>query len=833
MGDGSHPGGSVCALFVCCVCRRSVPLAGQSTVCTMNIPGSAKRIYKHKKPEFLSRAQTNTDEDVKSAKECCAAFPVTSQRNERHQQGKVRLHPAVKGSRTTATGKYGALSPSPFTPWSVDGNSREASQYTESDCGGASEASTTYGNVKKVAMGRAQITATLPETFAHQYAWFPKEKNDAYISDVWSSVQEGSTVPSSGALNPSTALASAPCSNILQDRLPIPLASLILSTPFPSLNISTPHIAGIVEAESPGRSGGGAADGEACNRSNAANLEECDDSNEYYSMAGSHLSFTFAQMGGGLQSNESHALRTPSPRPQRSGNAPTNVNAELNDVSCSRIGLARTLTLERTVSCGTISPPPMTDVYKALLTQFSERLMRQVVHGSTTDLPLCISCWISALAGQKDATTIAMKDLAKLMEVAEIPDELEVQPSGYHVDKSNCKEQQDRQSGVFDLQQQESLERLSIEVDEAESHLAHISWAHLEVADEMLPDLKAQREETSRKIIEVSIRTTAYQTKAFYEVAETAAALEKSIQNMSQSYTLARSTRATSLAFPINTKGSIGTIARLRLGKVAPNTPKQTQVVATPATNKEAVPAISEDKEDSKDRSDVSCCGAGEFTALTTMQQQVCLHFTRGLLDKRQGFVSTTEINNACGYLLLLLQHLIEWHNINTSSVILHPNGERSTIELKKMRSAPPDAPNITVDFFIKDNFFSRKTFDKACFGVASCVREITVWMGRRLQQLRECVERSERGDRSETAANADTRAEVVKHGWVTPSSPPFAIKGEKVGGLSVRYGEVSDGEWTAAMRNLLDVVHWCVVVSCEVNDLQQMLFERDESSSS
>ncbi|KEG10301.1 hypothetical protein DQ04_03911000 [Trypanosoma grayi] len=206
--------------------------------------------------------------------------------------------------------------------------------------------------------------------------------------------------------------------------------------------------------------------------------------------------------------------------------------------------------------------------------------------------------------------------------------------------------------------------------------------------------------------------------------------------------------------------------------------------------------------------------------------------YTRSLLGSREEYVSVAEINNACGSLLRLLQHLIDWHRIPVQNSALRPNGEQSTVEAITARGSPLKVSRRVADFFINEKFFAWKTFGTGCSIVTSCVLEIVSWMTDRLQLLADDVRQHlarEEDENSPVDSSVSSCAAAVLQS-LTPPTPPYVVTQDRVDGFSVRHGDVSDELWTIAIKKLLAVVQWCVMASRDVDSLQRLLGEEGDS---
>nr|CCD16362.1 unnamed protein product [Trypanosoma congolense IL3000] len=834
MGGTDRSGLTVCDLLVCCRCRRTVPLEGNTVECTAMCPDALKADPPRSPTGGLWetwRKNRGCRKEAEAA-QVKASSPSTGEQEGQQQR---TLHPAIKCSRVTATGKYSALSPSPFSPWvGRKGDAGGGSGYNDSGCDADPKVSRSYDDASRVADIRAHLTVSLPLIFSHQYAWFSHERNGTYLDNLWKGVQRDNTA--SVPFSPASPTSST-WEHFLQrgsrnnKSVSLPLASLIALPPIAEVNVMTHRSPGTGASDTAVATAEGDAVEDLCSHGDSV-------INERGNEESIHQSEIIASPITIVCPKSPVTFPVSPPRRTPQGNA---AQASATSSPCAMVGERQAIVASDAKGSGTqlgfpipwrmgvevyddALSPDLSSVCKSSLAQFSQRLMRQVVHGSMTDLPLCLHCWTDSLKKQKESVSNSMLDAACLMGVAPILGKQEVTLDGCHLVKDGLDERRWSQQRIDNAQQQEMLARLSIRVDEADARAMIITNAQQEVAEVSLPTVRGKLEVTSRKLVESAQRSNANDVRGFFEIDDAIDGFKASARNALYSRSFVCNTSAMLLAFPINTRGTVGTIAGLRLGKYPSASQKRKD---TTASNSHAsvgsAPATEGGVGDLNRRAGL-CETGNEFVTTVRMQQQLQVCYTRGLLDKRPDFVSVAEINNACGYLLLLLQHLIDWHKINIRSIVLHPNGEHSTVDVLSINSVTQEVSKTTVEFFIKEKFFAWKTFGKGCVAVANCVREITVWMKLRLRQMLECVQRSGEEGRSSSGEGAGAAESPI------PITPPYVISEDKVDGFSLRHGEVSDDVWTIAMKKLLAVVQWCVVVSRDMDELRENLLEGNEN---
>lgn len=165
--------------------------------------------------------------------------------------------------------------------------------------------------------------------------------------------------------------------------------------------------------------------------------------------------------------------------------------------------------------------------------------------------------------------------------------------------------------------------------------------------------------------------------------------------------------------------------------------------------------------------------------------------------------VSNEEINVGCGYLIELVLLLATISKVHLcQNVVLIPAGSTSTIELY-----PPigkKGKKETFDLFINTKFFAWKTFGPAWVILAACVQDIVNSYERKALKLKQRVlDLRQREERRGCALPA----------IVVPTLPALPVQRDLVGGYSIKHNATSDENWTTAVRHLLTLVQWCVMI--------------------
>lgn len=452
-------------------------------------------------------------------------------------------------------------------------------------------------------------------------------------------------------------------------------------------------------------------------------------------------------------------------------------------------------------------------------------MMRCVVRASQTDIPLCVRCWTKALEREQRRTVRIMDDVVSFSALPESLDDTSVVlcycpqtgkscttdktplipfPKLYTTSHDNTLLCEDAKDASV-VQQQESRNRLEMEVWEAEAR-ARLIEAACDAIHRALALLATQREAIHAEWETAAAVNNAQQVVSFFDEEDMVARAATRRLNAERSYAWLLRTHAMRLAFPIDTSGPVAMIAGLRLGySVCPSSSRRRSPAVQPRS------AGSTPPRPSVYASELN--GSGEATALLNFLH-VQQEYTRTLLGSHNDTVSVAEINHACGFLLLLLQHMIDRHHIDVQGSVLRPNGEESRVEAITVRGTLSRATHRLADFFICENFFRWKSFGAACVTVASCVREISEWMEEHLGKLRGAVQ-----------SRMGFSASVVLRS-LGPTTPPHQIAQDQVDGFPVRHGDVSNEVWTLGMKKLLEVVQWCTLASRDVDSLQHLLEE-------
>eukprot|EP00658_Telonema_sp_P-2_P042209 TRINITY_DN3027_c0_g1_i3.p1 TRINITY_DN3027_c0_g1~~TRINITY_DN3027_c0_g1_i3.p1 ORF type:complete len:771 (-),score=133.27 TRINITY_DN3027_c0_g1_i3:58-2370(-) len=173
--------------------------------------------------------------------------------------------------------------------------------------------------------------------------------------------------------------------------------------------------------------------------------------------------------------------------------------------------------------------------------------------------------------------------------------------------------------------------------------------------------------------------------------------------------------------------------------------------------------------------------------------------------------VSNEEINIGCGYLLELVALLANLSKAHlTQNVVLIPAGSASIIELH-----PPvgkKGKKESFDLFINTKFFVWKTFGSAWVVLAACVQDIVNAYERKALKLKQRV--LDLRQREETHGSNSSSASLASSPLlVVPTLPALPVQKDLVGGYSIKYNSTSDEDWTTAVRHLLTLLQWCIMI--------------------
>ncbi|KAG8339321.1 hypothetical protein TRVL_09851 [Trypanosoma vivax] len=744
-------------------------------------------------------------------------------------------HPSISGSRATAAGRYGPLLPSPFSPWLSE-------RYGELKCGrfdvcennrcADGKFVTTSSNTslqKGTLMGEySQIASSLPPCYVHQHAWMRDADGNAYTQGLWESFNACGSSPA--APRPQTYPANTHTGLGQSRNEPLAsalLRSLMFSSNPVSVSMSSPLTGDLLPLRMDNALGDGSI--------SPSSVNICGNSSDGNRQPGSET----AQCEKGQQTMPTSTPITAGAEPSTHSPLSPSLSAKLPPKADSvrsavvvsgrnchqdeklagvaderKVGVASHSRPSSPVAGPDAAQPHPWPVSKSsrntFIAQFSQHAMRRVVHLTNTDLPLCLHCWSAALENRQSNAVRIMQDSSILAAL-----------TNASVESVTCS-----------VDEQEALERLQVVVLEAEERLLLINTCRQMLNNEVLPHLLSHEELISRRLHEASGALNGNYARTMFETDDALEALQQREQNMINSCAYACSTRGLMLAFPISTRGSVGTVAGLRLGKYNADSAKR-NLDAEPVFDPMANTAITTSSQSTQTSVRLTSGSSGglcvrvpsdggstsDFATLFRMTQQQQQCYLRGLLEKRPDVVSVMEINNACGYLLLLLVSLAKRYNIEVRGVVLHPNGEQSKVEIISVRDTTLEVTRHFADFFIKEQFFAWKTFGAACVAVAGYVREMARWMSQELKRLQERAQKST----AAACSGVDARAETV---WtpLSTSTPPYVITKDQIDGFPLRHGSVSDEQWTVAMKKLLAVVQWCVLASRDVDELRERL---------
>ncbi|RNF04233.1 hypothetical protein TraAM80_05500 [Trypanosoma rangeli] len=864
----------VCAVFTCCVCRRTVQLDGKNVACHKSlVTPTARRLLSPFSTSTLpaggflmsSRASSRLDDEESERRrirdrhmgalhkveeawsrqeereqQTCLEEPcdVVGKRELQETLRRQRLHPAIKGSLLSAAGKYAPLAPSPLSPWL---NERHALLKKDLRPMRVSTPPAMSSDMRRTTRAQSRMVTRLSPFFVYQYEWLATEELAVYIQELWRMLYDGPVPPPrpSSQLTvqraefcsnqPTVAAIAAPAFTVTppsgtHQREPIRLVSqLSLPTTCDTLPVS------------------------AVGRTQSLSVLS-----EDISAFHPHVSFT--------SENAVHlhiGLTTGQAVPYSPRILHTRKITSMTPHAAELPGAANTTAVQRARAAGGASPMatissssrkscPASPSREAFLSNFARKLLCLVVHKSRTDVPLCMSCWKDSLESQQKETTRTMEDVTALTAVYTNPDANSIilcfcrrlQREAARVGAQNSftrrlgitnddgkpleRQQHSEADNVLacvaaaqkDVVRQESLHRLQVEVWEKEEKSRLVVKSRQALQGELTALLK-RRTAVKAEWEMVTAKHNAQQVVSFFNLEDAASGVSLRTQHAACSYRWMSKMHAMSLAFPIDISGAVATIAGLRLGKCSASASSRSRSLTW--TSHEFVSASSSESGSAVEMD--RCVESTVLMNLLYMQQE----YSRSLLGSRNDSVSVAEINQACGYLLLLLKHIKEHHRIPLEKYVLRLNGEQSTVEVVSARGSPPQMTCRSSDFFICEKLFSWKTFGAACVTVASFVQELVMWMQDRLLGLREAVHR-----------RLTEEVAAVHSAWVSSATPvleslvpaeaPYVIMQDKVDGFPVCHSDVSEELWTLGMKKLLEVVRWCVAASRNVDELQRVL---------
>ncbi|ESL08151.1 hypothetical protein TRSC58_04150 [Trypanosoma rangeli SC58] len=864
----------VCAVFTCCVCRRTVQLDGKNVAChksfaapTARRPLSSLSTSTLPAGGFLmsSRASSHLDDEEgerrrirdrymgnlhkfeeawsrqeQQEQQTCLEEPcdVVSKRELQETLRRQKLHPAIKGSLLSAGGKYAPLAPSPLSPWL---NERHALLKKDLRPVRVSTPPAMASDMRRTTMAQTRMVTRLSPFFVYQYEWLATEELAVYMQELWRMFHDGPVPPprSSSQLTvqraelcwtqPTVAAVPAPAftvtpSSRTHQREPVRLVSQ-LSLPSACDTLPVPAV---------------------------ARTQSFSVLSEDISAFHPHASFTSenaVHLHIGLITGQT---APPSPRIFH-----TRKITSMAPHAAELLGAANTTAGQRAGAAGGASPMVVASSSsrnscsaspsrEAFLSNFARTLLCLVVHKSCTDVPLCMSCWKDSLEAQQKETTRTMEDVTALTAVSANPDANSVilcfcrrlQREAARIEAQNSftpqlgitddggKPLERRQpleadnalacvaAAQNDIVLRESLHRLQVEVWEKEEKSRLVVKARQALQGELAALLK-QRVAIRAEWEMETAKHNAQQVVLFFGLEDAASGVSLRTQHAVCSYRWMSKMHAMSLAFPIDISGAVATIAGLRLGKCSASASSRKRSLT--GTLHEFVSASSSESGSAAEMD--RCVESAVLMNLLHMQQE----YARSLLGSRNDSVSVAEINQACGYLLLLLKHIKEHHRIPLDKYVLRPNGEQSTVEVVSARGSPPQITCRSSDFFICEKLFSWRTFGAACVTVASFVQELVTWIQDRLLGLREAVRRRLTEEVAAVHSAWVSSATAVLESPV-PAEAPYVIQQDKVDGFPVRHSDVSEELWTLGMKKLLEVVRWCVAASGNVDELQRVL---------
>ncbi|EKF27341.1 hypothetical protein MOQ_008939 [Trypanosoma cruzi marinkellei] len=872
---------SVCTSFACCMCRHTVSLDGQNMASQKNLTvSSAHRLSLSASPPhssiggFLmsSRTTRHLDDEAKERRRrlrddqmsVLHKFEEEIQQLEEQEQKissqekieleddweqretlrRQKLHPAIKGSLLSAAGKYAPLAPSPLSPWLKEEYAvlRKNTSLVRS---GRPQA-TTLGTKRKTYAQDRMVTRLTP-FFIYQYEWFAPEDPAMYMQELWRMFYNGPVPPpqpsskltvqhtefrSEQPLPQATATPYAAAmqmsathrraSTQTASELPLPPADVLVSPLCPFTCVEP---------------------------SSVVSGDETFVFSPQMSVAAGHVLPPYiSQLPAQATAKLPHSARIlnmhkiKSMLPHAGGNYATMIPTAAQKAGTTSVASS----LTAVSSPGQPCLPSLSR--EAFLFEFSRCLMCLVVHKSRTNVPLCARCWKDSLETQQKETTRIMEDIVALSAVSANPDAksfILCFCSGHKRDAASDKPHLSITGGVSvtdcndatsesrqlshsdnkheianttenDVISQESLYRLQIEVWEVEAKSRLMTKACHILHDE-LTVLSKQRTAVKLEWDAAIAKYNARKVASFFDVEDAASGASLRMQLAACSCTWMSKLHAMSLAFPIDTSGTVATIAGFRLGKCPTATPSRRRSFAAQQRRAASAPPSNT----------IFAAEMSRSLESTMLMNQLHMQkeYARSLLGSRNDTVSIAEINQACGYLLRLLEIIIGHHRISLPTFVLRPNGEQSTVEFVPARGSSLQITRRSSDFFISEKFFSWRTFGAACVIVASCVREIANWMKERLIYLREAVYRrllvEQEGVQSVWVSSATAALESIES-----VDAPYDIVHDKVDGFPVRHGDVSENLWTLGMKKLLEVVQWCVLASTKVDELQRVLEE-------
>ncbi|RNF27438.1 uncharacterized protein Tco025E_00300 [Trypanosoma conorhini] len=858
----------VCALFTCCVCRRTVQLDGQNVACHTRLP--AKTAIRLLSPlstspshvgGFLmsSRASCCLDDEAGErrrlrdrhmrvlheleeaclgqegrAQQTCLQEPrdLESERELHETRRRQKLHPAIKGSLLSAAGKYAPLAPSPLSPWLHE---RCALLKEDPRVVRGSKPPAISSHTKRTPIAQARMVTRLAPLFVYQYEWLANGEPAVYMRELWRMLHDGPVPP------------PQPSSQLTVQRAEFSLEE-------PAVPLSPPS--GTHQCE-PTRSASPSSLSPACADSSSsvvAHAQPLSVPFEDTAALHSHLPFS----AGNVRPHTGLITAQSTPHSPRVLNlrkitymAPyaAGLPGAAHTTAAQHAGTASDSSSMTTATSLPLKSCPASLSREDFLSSFSRNLLCLVVHKSRTDVPLCTSCWKDSLETQRKETTRIMEDVVALSAVSASPDANSVilcfcprrQRDAEGVVAHNSFTQQvgliehgekplgRRQPSAGDdvllcvsaaecgVVSQESLHRLQVEVWEADEKSRLVAKACQALQDE-LTALSRQRVARRAEWEMAAAKHDAQQVVSFFAAEDAAAGVSLRTRHAACSYLWMSKMHAMSLAFPVDTSGLVATIAGLRLGKCPAaassrrhsSTGQQRQFVSLPQSGPGSAAESNKSVESTV------------LMNLLHMQQE----YARSFLGSRNDSVSAAEINQACGYLLLLLEYIKVHHRIPLEKYALRPNGEQSTVEVVSSRGSPPQMTRRSSDFYICEKLFAWKTFGAACVIVAAFVQELVAWMERRLLELRDDVHRRLREEEEAAAQSTWVSSAAAVLESLGPAEAPYAIVQDKVDGFPVRHGDVAEELWTLGMKKLLEVVQWCVAASGSVDALERVLQE-------
>lgn len=179
--------------------------------------------------------------------------------------------------------------------------------------------------------------------------------------------------------------------------------------------------------------------------------------------------------------------------------------------------------------------------------------------------------------------------------------------------------------------------------------------------------------------------------------------------------------------------------------------------------------------------------------------------------------VADDEINAGCGFLSLLMNYLLNTYTrMEKTLCSMDPQGCASTITI-----FAPNQKRSSVDFHIKRRFFSWSTFGQAWVHFAACTHEV-------VQSIREALRAKAHRVKSNSSfapstASAQLVQRIEEHIAMLQSLPKIVVQpnaaGAKVDEDSVKYGDASDQQWTAAVRGILKLLSWSIAADRYLNE--------------